>query len=313
MKALRNEEGTVLLLVLVVVALLTSLLTEFAFSTLVDLRLTETFRDSTKAYYLAKGGVRAGRIILQNDRNGYDARNDPEELWSQGMGTFPVGGGSVSVTIEDLGGRLDLNRLVLSDGINPNPAAIDRLLRLFEILEIEEGEDLTAALIDWIDEDEEIYDLRGYGAEDEHYLRLDPPYPTKNGSLSTLGELARVRGFTPEVIGLVTPHITVYGGEKINVNTASAQVLMSLSEDPLIDEAAAEAIIELRESKPFRSSQDLKGLNSLPGLENLLRDPFTVKSDTYRITTEAWVNDGSREVDAIVTKDGDKLLFVKVN
>ena len=45
-----------LLLVLVVVALLTSMLTDLAFSTLVDMRLTETFRDSTRAYYLAKGG-----------------------------------------------------------------------------------------------------------------------------------------------------------------------------------------------------------------------------------------------------------------
>ncbi|MBE0598742.1 MAG: general secretion pathway protein GspK, partial [Desulfuromonadales bacterium] len=54
MRAARNEKGMVLLLVLVVVALLTSLVTEFAFSTLVDMRLTETFRDSTRAWYLAK-------------------------------------------------------------------------------------------------------------------------------------------------------------------------------------------------------------------------------------------------------------------
>ena len=71
----RGEKGMALLLVLVVVALLTSLLTELAFSTLIDLRLTETFRDSTRAYYLARGGVAAGRMILQEDRNQYDAPN----------------------------------------------------------------------------------------------------------------------------------------------------------------------------------------------------------------------------------------------
>ena len=60
----RGEQGMALLLVLVVVALLTSLLTELAYSTLVDMRLTETFRDKTKAYYLAKGGIKAGRMIL---------------------------------------------------------------------------------------------------------------------------------------------------------------------------------------------------------------------------------------------------------
>ena len=41
--SLGNERGMVLLLVLVVVALLSALLSEFAFSTLVDLRLPRPF------------------------------------------------------------------------------------------------------------------------------------------------------------------------------------------------------------------------------------------------------------------------------
>ena len=69
MRRLQHESGMALLLVLVVIALLTSLLSEFAFSTLVDLRLTETFRDRTGAYYLARGGVEAGRIILRLETN----------------------------------------------------------------------------------------------------------------------------------------------------------------------------------------------------------------------------------------------------
>src|SRR5512139_590481 len=77
----RHERGMALLLVLLVVALLTTLLVEFAFSTLVDLRLTETFRDSTQAYYLAKGGVAAGSMLLKEDRNRYDSL---DEMWSQG-------------------------------------------------------------------------------------------------------------------------------------------------------------------------------------------------------------------------------------
>ncbi len=47
MKGRRGNRGMALLLVLVIVALLTSLLTDLAFSTMVDMRLTETFRDST--------------------------------------------------------------------------------------------------------------------------------------------------------------------------------------------------------------------------------------------------------------------------
>ena len=43
-QTLSNQRGMALLLVLVVVALLSALLTELAFSTLVDLRLAETFQ-----------------------------------------------------------------------------------------------------------------------------------------------------------------------------------------------------------------------------------------------------------------------------
>lgn len=56
MKVLNNERGMALLLVLAITALLAALLSQLSFSTLVDLRLTETYRDTTRAYYLAKGG-----------------------------------------------------------------------------------------------------------------------------------------------------------------------------------------------------------------------------------------------------------------
>jgi len=55
----------VLLLVLLVVVLLTTLLTEFAFSTLGRPAPDRNVRDSTKAYYLAKGGINAGEYAAQ--------------------------------------------------------------------------------------------------------------------------------------------------------------------------------------------------------------------------------------------------------
>ncbi len=106
-----NERGMVLLLVLVVITLLSALLSEFAFSTLVDMRLAETFRDTTRAEYLARGGITAGRMILQTDRNQYDAV-DSSELWSIGVQDYPLAEGAVTVKIDDLDGRLPLNKMV---------------------------------------------------------------------------------------------------------------------------------------------------------------------------------------------------------
>ena len=98
-----NERGMVLLVVLLIVALLVTLLVEFAFSSLVDLRLAETYRDTTRAYYLARGGITVGRTILQEDINGYDSL---DELWAQGVEGYPVADGTVSIRVEDQGAGL---------------------------------------------------------------------------------------------------------------------------------------------------------------------------------------------------------------
>lgn len=315
MKVLRQESGMVLLLVLVVMTLLTTLVVELAFSTLVDLRLTETFRDSTRAYYLAKGGVRAGRGILRMDKNSYDAPGDPSELWSLGVAQYPVAEGYLSVTIEDLGGRINLNALVGAG--NVNPVVKSQLRRLFDELAIQQGEELTAALIDWLDPDDRVYvdpeGRRAVGAEAAHYLSGERPVRCKNGPLDSLEELLLVRGFTPEIFKEVVPFVRLHGDDKININSAAAEVLMALSEDPEITRDATEAILERRSSAPFKNQAELTWLNELSGLANLLREPFTVTSDIYRIQTTATVNDGVRRAEAIVSKSGDQLLYLKVD
>lgn len=307
MKLRTDQNGMVLLMVLVIVALLSSLLVEFAFSTFVDLRLTETYRDSTRAYYLAKGGIRAGRMLLQDDKNNYDSL---DELWSQGITNYPVGDGNVSIHIEDQGGKLDLNLIYNSASRSADAVNRPRLERLFTILKLADPEGLADCLLDWIDPDD---NLESYGAEDQYYMSLDPPYHCKNAPLDSLDELALVKGFTPEVIAAIRPHVTVYGSDKININTATAEVLMAYSDSPDdIDQANAEEIIAMRTEQPFTETT-LPEINNLPGLDALLRTWMTVTSATYRIDSLALVNDGARRVVAFIEKNGDKTLYLKVN
>ena len=303
MRRLGNERGMVLLLVLIIVALLTSLLTEFAFSTLVDLRLTETFRDGTRAYYVAKGGVKVGRIILQQDRNGYDSR---DEMWAQGVSNYPVEEGAVTIQITDLDGKLDINRLVTSLG-NPDVVVQDRFRRLFTILGLDDPDGLTDALIDWIDPDS---DPRPHGAEDSYYLDLPHPYQAKNAPLDSLDELALVKGFTPAVIKAIRPYVTVHGSDKININTASAVVLESLASQ--MDEATAEEIVDRRKEQPFQSIDELKRLPNMDTVYGFIYLYIGVASRDYLIRSSAQINEGSRSIEAIVDKQGDILRYEKV-
>jgi general secretion pathway protein K len=304
MKPLENQRGMVLLLVLVVVTLLAALLSEFSFSSLVDLRLAETFRDSTRAYYLANGGVKAGRMLLQEDTNGYDG---PDELWSQGVVGYPVGDGTVSITIEDLGGKVDLNRLVSNLG-NIDPVVKDRCLRLFSELQLADPAGLVDALIDWLDPGSDEQPL---GAESTYYQGLPHPYPAKNGPLDSLDELLLVKGFDNTIVATLAPHVTVYGSEKINVNSASQEVLLALSDQMSKD--AAKQIVAARLERPFKTLQQLQ---QLPGMETLYGAIYTyidVKSDTFRIRSFGQVGDGNRTIEAVVRKTGDRLLYQRVN
>jgi general secretion pathway protein K len=318
----RGNRGMALLLVLVVVALMTALLTDLAFSTMVDMRLTETFRDSTKAYYLAKGGINAGRMILQADSNRYDTLEEP---WSKGVINYPVEeGGSITILIEDLDGKLDINGMV--DGNNPQALQADRFYRLLVVKELDKLADpaeLTAALIDWMDTDDDPYteirtddqSLPVSGAEDIHYLSQPQPYRCKNGPLETLQELSLVKGFTPEIVKQISPHLAVNGAVAVNINTASAEVLLSL--DLQISPDTAETIIDYRQSQPIKDVAQLEKVLAadvyvvLKTLANL--GQLGTTSQTYRIESTALVNDGSRRLMAEVNKKGNKLLFFKVN
>ena len=321
MNGRRGNRGMALLLVLVIVALMTALLTDLAFSTMVDMRLTETFRDSTRAYYLAKGGINAGRMILQTDDNRYDSL---DESWSEGVINYPVGEGNVTVLIEDLDGRLDLNGMVI--GNNPQAIQADRFYRLLlaqELDQLADPAELTAALIDWMDSGDDPYteirtdnqSLPVSGAEDIYYLGQAQPYRCKNGPLETLQELSLIKGFTAEIVKQISPHLAVNGNVAVNINTASVEVLMSL--DLQISRETAETIIDYRQEEPIKSVAQLEKVVAeevyvvLKTLANLKQLGTT--SRTYRIESSAMVNDGSRRLMAEVDKKSNKLLFFKVN
>jgi len=310
-----------LLVVLVVVTLLTSVLMDLAFSTFVDLRLTETFRDSTRAYYLAKGGINAGRMLLQDDKNSYDALNEP---WSQGVYNYPVGEGAVSIEIEDQDGKLSINALVFEN--SPQAVMVDRFYRLFTALDLgyqHDPAELTAALIDWLDTGDEPYreiltdgaNRPVSGAENAYYVGLSPSYPCKNGPLETIDELSLVKGFSPELLKRLLPHLSTAKTLTVNINTASAEVLMSL--DIELDREAVDEIINYRSSKPIKNISELEDILSAQAYAAIKTqanlDQLGTVSTIYRISSRAIYNDGQRRLLADVDKKGNKLLFLKVD
>jgi general secretion pathway protein K len=117
-------------------------------------------------------------------------------------------------------------------------------------------------VVDWLDPDGEV--MQPSGAEDPYYLALDPPYRTAGRRVVDLGELARVRGFSADILARLAPFVTALPEETpVNVNTAPAQVLQALVPGLSAEEMAR--VVEQRKTKPFQSREDfLRALSRPP-------------------------------------------------
>ncbi|MFH1459962.1 MAG: hypothetical protein ABIG64_06270 [Candidatus Omnitrophota bacterium] len=88
-----------------------------------------------------------------------------------------------------------------------------------------DADKLASCIIDWKDTDDQVLPR---GAEDKYYQNLNVPYDCKNASFEVLEELLLVKGMDEEIFNKIKPYLTVYGSGRVNINTASRTVLLSL-------------------------------------------------------------------------------------
>lgn len=277
------------------------------FQTRADLRAAGNFRDDLKAFYLARSAVSAGEAILKEDFRLSSRYDGLDELWAYPIPEYPLGDGTLTGAIVDEAGKFNLNSLVDDQGrsAEAHKAKRERLGRLFELLQIDRN--LVDAIVDWIDKDGEP---RPFGAEEESYRRLNPPYSCKNAPLDTLEELHMIKGITDEVYKKISPYLTVYGERNglININTADRLLIQSL--DERIDEAMARRVVESRPFQEITKSRDPLS----EGVYNTIKGDIAITSKFFTITTEGRVQDTRKVAHAVVKREGSKtqLLYFKI-
>jgi len=314
MNKLGNQDGMALLLVLIIVALLSALVIEFSFSTLVDLRATETFRDRTKALYLARGGIEAARTILQEDKNDFD---HVSEFWGSPLANIPAGDGDVSITISDLTGRLNVNFVADNRG-NPLPG-YHRFVALCEdilLLDRLQAQELVDSLVYWFNGDK-----TRTTPDDAYYANLQPPYYRRGDKLTILDELKLVKGFDSQRYEKLKPYIRVVGDEQINLNTAPAAVMyawqFSAAEgnvEIIFDRKDIVALVDYRQQAAYQTLADLSLAAGIGERWSSawLSNSVGVSGSIYQVFSKGRVNQGTRNATAIIDKQGNKLLSLKV-
>jgi general secretion pathway protein K len=295
----KSEKGIALILTLLITAILVILVVETNYSTQVDVRIAGNSRNDLQASYFATSGVNIAISYLKYDGQNTETDNLTED-WAKSYPPLPIGEGFVQVMIEDENGKIHVNRAMKANG-EVDPVIYDALSRLFQGEEVDIG--ILNSIIDWIDPDD---DSLPDGAEDPHYGSLDPPYECKNRPLDTLSELLMIKGVTDEVYGKISKHLTIYSDGKVNINTASKDVLVCLDDE--IDEALAEGIIQYREEKPFDTKGELKEVVE-DEVYARIQSIIDVKSNAFSVVSIGRVERVEKVVRAVIDREGDKISY----
>jgi general secretion pathway protein K len=245
MKAAESQRGVALITAIIVVAIGTMIAVNLLWRGTLDLRRTDAALAADQGLmYLQGAEAWAGDILRQDLVDSPDSDNLGEP-WAIELPPLPVDGGTIVGRLEDLQGRVNLNKLISNDG-REDEYARRQFERLLVMVEGDPG--LAGAVIDWLDPDTEL--RFPTGGEDVVYSDHDPPYRTANSMITSSSELMAIAGFDRDTYRRLAPYVTVLpAGTKLNVNTASDVVLASLSDD--LDLGTATSMVEERGDAAF--------------------------------------------------------------
>jgi general secretion pathway protein K len=341
MGARDRQEGVILLVVLFFALLLTTGVATFLKRATVDSVISRNREQAAQADALARGGVRLAEALLLEDRlreaqEGSLPMDTGLDDWARVKGvSIPTDAGDLKLTIEDTGGRLNLNALFEPDdtgGFVARDETEDYLTRVLERviegLPIDPGRralydprELAHNLMDWVDADGEAQ--RG-GPEDDYYQRQDPPYQAANAPFFSVAEVRLVEGFDALLADALARYVSVYPfapggcgdtqvGCGINVNTAPPHVLYLLYTDDgagerrLADEDLVREILRVREEgltlcPDGVNDEACQPMSEIVTNANLIFPPPTFTAEVFVVTAEARVGDVRRVVEAVVDR-----------
>jgi general secretion pathway protein K len=309
----REQEGTALVITLLIVTTLVGLAVAFSEDSGVELSLAGFSRDGFRANQMALAGVSMARALIEYDKD--QGTDTLREDWSQfSRESFPedfLQDASFSGRIIDENSKMNIN-IILSDG-KIDETKQKRLERLFGVLGVNES--LVNPILDWLDSDG---DKRLEGAEDLYYQSLPNPYACGNGRLISLGQiflikdLAKLSQFGENGQMQLLDYVTIYGNGRININTASAEVLQSLDEG--IDASIAEDIIKYRADKDFKQISDLKNVIDAD-LYTKISPVLTVASSAFFLEMRGQFQEASSRIRAVILREpeGSKLVYWQVS
>jgi type II secretory pathway component PulK len=261
-----NQNGTALLITLLVVSILTGLAVDFAYEVYIGTSSLSNWSNAQKASLTAKSGQALASNLLK------EIKELPPTSQSEVILPIEKSFGentTLTVKLEDEEAKFNINSIIFPESGRKNDFAFNSLQKLIEYLNI--NPNIAQNIADWI------------GTEKKAYLW-------------SVEELKFIKGIDKETFDKISPFLTVYGDRfyyKTNINTAKLPVLVSLG----ISETKAKEIIGYRESTPFENTGSL--FNAISGLDTVIGNKITVRSSNFKVTSTATVNEITRTIESV--------------
>jgi general secretion pathway protein K len=291
----RTQRGVALVMVLLIVAMATTIAAFMAQQQGFWQRAMENGRERAQARRIAEAGIDWARAVLADDESASPGVDHPKEMWAMRLPAIPVEGGEVQGTIFDQQGLFNLNNLVLANG-QASATDLARFQRLLAALGL--PQELGGALADWLDANSET---TANGAEDEYYMNLPKPYRCANRRLSDIGELASVKGLDAGIIKRLQPFVSVLpdSGTRVNVNFAPPEVLVAMLPGLSLQEAR-QIVTQIR-TMPFRTTNEFVAQRPRSVREEDAGN-LIVKSEYFMVTGYATQGDGASAAHALLRR-----------
>jgi general secretion pathway protein K len=302
-----SSEGSATITALIVVGVATVVLSGLIWRQEVQMRVLENFREQTQVRWLQRSAVDFARLILNEDQRQSNV-DHLGEIWA-----IPLLDSQVGKFLQNTDISEDVSKVILLGSI-ADAQALFNLRNLWneshQIINYQEVE-AYARLLQSLNLDSKIAIQTAESFREMGYIPMDLV------SLYTLPiyQQSEVASLRPFLVILPTP-------SKININTASAEILMAVT--PGLSRASANRFIQTRSQKPIQSFNEIISQLSdagvaLSGFPN--SNAVDYKSQFWLVNTEIKVKNNyfnhvsliKRNITQPQKKDATEILWSRVH
>lgn len=302
----RGKRGSVIILVLVFIVLLTFIVVAFLEEASSRIKYYGLFHNRDDLRVDAYSALEISLAVINQYREVEGALWGPAQGWGNPLaetGFVPAHAQAVQVSFGDESAKLPLASL-----------DYDTLLILFDVLgfDLPEAESLADGLLDWTDEDD-LRRLNGFDGDD--YEDFEPPYKPSNAPIVSWDEFRLIEpwrtlffdenGIPNEKWALFKSAVSLYHEGPVNINQASRTVLEVFYEKGLVDIRSLEYYQNGADGIPGTEDDRLiRGDSSTSNLLPAESSELTTSIQLLRVKVEAIRGDARFMVEALVTWSG---------